>query len=71
MSDSLFDDESLPFLILINYERQYSIWPEIIPIPSGWTVSQGPMPRQRCMDWLERNWTDLRPHSLQQKEETA
>lgn len=69
MSDSLFDDESMSFLILVNYQRQYSIWPDIIPAPSGWEIAQGPMPRSRCMEWLENNWTDLRPQALQQTAE--
>lgn len=66
MSESLFDDESIPFLVLINDEHQYSIWPELLPIPAGWTLSQGPMSRQLCMDWLVKHWTDLRPYSLRQ-----
>jgi MbtH protein len=68
MSESLFDDESAPFLILINHQRQYSIWPEIVPIPSGWEVAQSARSRQHCMEWLEHNWTDLRPYSLHEKE---
>lgn len=66
MSDSLFDDESIAFLILINDEHQYSLWPEVLPLPEGWRRTQGPMPRQQCMDWLVNNWTDLRPYSLRQ-----
>lgn len=71
MSDSLFDDESISFLILINDEHQYSIWPETLPIPDGWNRTQGPMPRQLCMDWLTDHWTDLRPSSLRHALRTA
>lgn len=66
MSESLFDDESIPFLILINDEHQYSIWPETLSIPAGWRSVQGPMSRQGCLNWLEYHWTDLRPRSLQE-----
>lgn len=69
MSDSLFDDESISFAILINDERQYSIWPETLPVPQGWQRTQGPLSRQECMDWLAHHWTDLRPHSLRTAEE--
>lgn len=69
MSDSLFDDESIPFVILINEEHQYSIWPDILPNPAGWSRTQGPMPRQACMDWLAAHWTDLRPYSLRKTDE--
>ena len=69
MSDSLFDDDSNPFLILTNAEKQYSIWPETLPVPAGWDNVQGPMSRQRCMDWLAAHWTDLRPQSLKSVQE--
>lgn len=68
MSDSLFDDESISFAILINDEHQYSLWPDILPTPSGWTRAQGPMSRQACMEWLATHWTDLRPRSLREIE---
>lgn len=61
MSDSLFDDESTLFLVLKNSENQYSIWPEILSVPSGWKTALGPKSRQACMDWLGANWTDLIP----------
>ncbi|AEF55565.1 MbtH family protein [Marinomonas posidonica] len=68
MSDSIFDDESILFLILINAQKQYSIWPNILPIPDGWLADNGPMSRKKCMDWLEANWTDLRPIQSQQEQ---
>ena len=61
MSDSLFDDESILFLVLVNTQQQYSIWPKILPIPDGWRSVHGPISRQHCMDWLKARWTDLRP----------
>lgn len=69
MSESLFDDESIPFLILVNDKRQYSLWPETLPVPAGWSQVQGPMSRQGALHWLENHWTDLRPHSLREAEE--
>ncbi len=68
MSESLFDDDTIPFLILINAERQYSIWPDVLPVPAGWQPVRGPMSRQGCLDWLESHWTDLRPYSLQKSQ---
>ena len=69
MSESLFDDESIPFVIIINEQQQHSIWQETLTVPAGWSPIQEPMSRQKCMNWLERNWTDLRPQSLRQKQE--
>lgn len=65
MSDNLFDDETINFLLLSNDERQYSMWPAMLAIPAGWRCEQGPWSHQQCVDWLQLHWTDLRPHSLQ------
>lgn len=66
MSDSVFDDDSLTFLVLVNDEHQYSLWPDMLPIPNGWHHTLGPTSRQHCLDWLSTHWTDLRPYSLRQ-----
>lgn len=68
MSDSVFDDPSIAFVVIVNHEVQYSLWPEPLSVPSGWYKVQGPMSRRRCTDWLVEYWTDLRPRSLLQDE---
>ncbi|KPH65597.1 antibiotic synthesis protein MbtH [Pseudoalteromonas porphyrae] len=64
MSENIFDDESMAFVVLINHEKQYSLWPEVLTIPSGWDQVFGPQTRDTCLSWLNANWTDLRPKSL-------
>ncbi|QIB48371.1 MbtH family protein [Streptomyces aureoverticillatus] len=64
MSTNPFDDESGVFLVLINDEEQYSLWPSFVDVPVGWRSVLGPEARQNCMDYIERNWTDMRPKSL-------
>ncbi|GGO45291.1 MbtH family protein [Streptomyces lasiicapitis] len=64
MSTNPFDDESGVFLVLINDEEQYSLWPSFVDVPAGWRSVLGPEARQNCMDYIERNWTDMRPKSL-------
>ncbi|CAM3299247.1 MbtH family NRPS accessory protein [Yersinia entomophaga] len=59
-----FDDESIPFFVLINAQRQYSLWPEITAIPAGWEPVFGPAVREACVRYLEMNWTDMRPQRL-------
>ncbi|AVX37470.1 MbtH family NRPS accessory protein [Yersinia massiliensis] len=59
-----FDNEELPFLVLINAQQQYSLWPQITAIPAGWTSVYGPQSRADCVKYLEANWTDMRPASL-------
>ena len=59
-----FEDESGQFCVLVNDEGQYSLWPNSIDIPAGWTAGFGPDTRQACIDHVEKHWTDMRPRSL-------
>ncbi|WP_372422057.1 MbtH family protein [Salinarimonas chemoclinalis] len=51
--------------VVMNDEEQYSIWPAYRDLPDGWRKT-GPeaAPRQDCLDYIERVWTDMRPLSL-------
>jgi MbtH protein len=33
-------------------------------VPDGWKVIFGESGRQECLDFIEENWTDMRPKSL-------
>jgi MbtH protein len=59
-----FENEDGVYLALINDEGQYSLWPSFADIPAGWTVAHGEDTRQACLDFIEENWTDMRPNSL-------
>jgi len=59
-----FDDENGEFLILVNDEEQYSLWPASHAIPAGWTAATSADTRQRCLDYINTHWTDMRPASL-------
>lgn len=59
-----FDDPDGVYLVLVNHEGQHSLWPEFVEVPEGWTRVHGPETRQSCLDYVEENWTDLRPLSL-------
>ncbi|MEU2097460.1 MbtH family protein [Streptomyces globisporus] len=59
-----FDDEDGTYLVLVNHEGQHSLWPAFAEVPSGWTVAHPESTRQACLDYVEQNWTDLRPKSL-------
>ncbi|MFJ1764725.1 MbtH family protein [Amycolatopsis sp. NPDC088138] len=62
-----FDDEDGTFLVLVNDEDQHSLWPEHIAVPPGWTAVSGPADRQSCVDYVDLNWTDMRPRSLRRQ----
>lgn len=59
-----FDADNGRFMMLVNDEGQYSLWPEFVQVPSGWTVAFGPDSRQACLQFAETHWTDMRPQSL-------
>lgn len=59
-----FDDEDGTFYALVNDEGQHSLWPTFAAVPSGWTIAHGPADRTSCLEYVEANWTDLRPKSL-------
>lgn len=59
-----FEDEDGTYYALINDEGQYSLWPSFADVPEGWTVVHGEDGRQACLDYIEENWTDMRPKSL-------
>jgi MbtH protein len=59
-----FEDEDAEYLVLINDEGQHSLWPVFADVPDGWEVIFGKDGRQECLDFIEKNWTDMRPKSL-------
>ena len=59
-----FDDNDGVFLVLVNDEGQHSLWPQFAATPAGWAQMFGPETRQACLDYVEKNWTDMRPKSL-------
>lgn len=66
MTTNPFDDPEGIFLVLVNDEDQHSLWPEFAPIPAGWRVVYGPVPRERALEYVDASWTDLRPRSLRE-----
>jgi MbtH protein len=59
-----FEDEDANYFVLINDEGQHSLWPVFADVPQGWEVIFGEDKRQACLDFIEKNWTDMRPKSL-------
>ncbi|GAA5702306.1 MbtH family protein [Streptomyces avermitilis] len=59
-----FDNEEATFLVLVNDEGQYSLWPAFAEIPEGWTTEHGEATRQECLTFIDEHWTDMRPKSL-------
>jgi MbtH protein len=66
-----FDDPDGTFRVLVNAEGQHSLWPDFADVPAGWRSVFGPDGRDACLEYVERNWTDLRPRSLREAMERA
>lgn len=71
MSTNPFDDENGIFLVLVNDEGQYSLWPEFADVPDGWEVAHPAASRAESLQFVEENWTDMRPRSLVRAMENA
>jgi MbtH protein len=56
------------FMVLVNSEGQYSIWPSGKPIPDGWTEAQFAGSKTECTSYIDQNWLDMRPASLSGKQ---
>lgn len=65
MSTSCFDREGETFIVLINQEQQYSIWPQWKAVPGGWQAIDGVAgDKDKVQTYINEHWTDMRPASL-------
>lgn len=61
-----FENDQGSFVVLVNEESQYSLWPAVIAIPEGWTKEHGPEVKSNCLEYIENHWQDMRPKSLRE-----
>jgi MbtH protein len=54
------------FVVVVNQEEQYSIWPDYKEIPAGWRALDKQGSKEECLAYIEQVWTDMRPLSLRQ-----
>lgn len=52
------------YVVVIDAEEHYSIWPSWREIPIGWKSAGETGTKEACLDWIERVWTDMRPLSM-------
>ena len=63
MSDT---DSDKDWLVVMNHEEQYSIWPADREMPLGWRAEGKRGTREECLDHIEKVWTDMRPKSVRE-----
>lgn len=56
-----FDDQAGAFVVLINHQGEHSLWPAAAEIPSGWSTAFEQNRRQACIEYINENWTNMRP----------
>lgn len=62
-----------PHAVVVNDEKQYSVWPVGAALPVGWHVDDVDDvddvdgftgTEEECLAYIEQVWTDMRPASL-------
>jgi MbtH protein len=60
----MFDASNGIFVVVVNAEEQYSIWPHTRALPPGWRSSGFEGSKEACLNEISRAWIDMRPKSL-------
>jgi MbtH protein len=60
-------EETGNFLVVINGEEQYSLWPMGKALPAGWKASGFSGTKQECLAHVDSVWADMRPLSLRKQ----
>ena len=55
------------FVVLINVEEQYGLYPAGADLPDGWTPTGFEGSEADCMSYVDAEWTDLRPRTLRSR----
>jgi MbtH protein len=64
MAADAWEEDDRTFMVVVNDEEQYSIWPLDRELPPGWRSVGETGAKQVCLDYIDRVWTDMRPLSL-------
>ncbi|HEU4556707.1 MAG TPA: MbtH family NRPS accessory protein [Longimicrobium sp.] len=70
MSQEEREDTTL-YMVVVNHEEQYSIWPADRELPLGWSATGFQGTKEQCLKHIEEVWTDMRPKSLREQMEEA
>jgi MbtH protein len=64
-------EDSRTYLVVVNAEEQYSIWPADKNVPAGWNAVGKQGGKSECLQYIEEVWTDMRPLSLRRRMEAG
>ncbi len=61
------EEDKAIYMVVVNHEEQYSIWPADKEIPVGWKDAGFKGSKAKCLARIEEIWTDIRPLSLRKQ----
>lgn len=65
------DEDTTIYVVVLNDEEQYSIWPADRELPPGWRSDGTSGLKDACLAHIDHVWTDMRPASLRRFMEQA
>lgn len=65
------DEDTQVYMVIVNDEEQYSLWPKFKETPLGWKAAGKTGSKDECTDYIKEVWTDMRPLSLRRTMEAA
>lgn len=57
-------EEKADYVVVVNHEDQYSVWPAGREPPAGWKSVGQVGSKDECLAWIDAHWTDMTPLSL-------
>lgn len=48
------------YIVMVNSEEQFSIWPVECEVPQGWTLAGKEGSREECLEFIKSVWRDWR-----------
>ncbi|MDZ7959070.1 MAG: MbtH family protein [Aulosira sp. DedQUE10] len=70
MSSTETEDTTI-YKVVVNHEKQYSIWPAARENALGWKDAGKSGLKAECLEYIKEVWTDMRPLSLKKKMEES
>ena len=55
------------FVVVVNHEEQYSVWPANRELPAGWHPEGTRGTRDECLSHIDDIWTDITPKSVRER----
>ena len=59
--------DTVIYVVVVNHEKQYSIWPADREKPLGWRDTGKSGAKAECLAYFGEVWTDMRPLSLRKQ----